>query len=100
MISTSLTDINNRLPTDTQYPFLVVMLEFLQRTGSYLCMNPYPFFAYVEDPQHIQLDYALGNYEPGMRDWNTGLVYHSLLDAMRDATFFAVENLTEHLNIR
>jgi hypothetical protein len=76
------------------------MLEFLQRTGSYLCMNPYPFFAYVEDPQHIPLDYALGNYEPGMRDWNTGLVYHSLLDAMRDATFFAVENLTEHLNIR
>ncbi|TVU34085.1 hypothetical protein EJB05_15911, partial [Eragrostis curvula] len=69
------------------------MIQFLQQTGSYLAMNPYPFFAHAEDPQSIPLDYALGNYEPGVVDKNTGLVYHSILDAMMDATYYAVENL-------
>ncbi|TVU38689.1 hypothetical protein EJB05_12073, partial [Eragrostis curvula] len=62
------------------------MLLFLQRTGSYLSMNPYPFFAYAEQPQDIPLDYALGDYTPGVVDKDTGLIYHSLLDAMMDAT--------------
>jgi hypothetical protein len=75
------------------------MLQFLRRTGSYLSMNPYPFFAYAGDPHDIHLEYALGNYKAGVRDTTTGLVYHSLLDAMMDATYYAVENLTGHLSI-
>jgi hypothetical protein len=62
-------------------------------------MNPYPFFAYAGDPHDIHLEYALGNYKAGVRDTTTGLVYHSLLDAMMDATYYAVENLTGHLSI-
>lgn len=79
-------------------PVMKPMLEFLARTGSHLSMNPYPFFAYAEDPVNIPLEYALGDYKPGVRDPNTGLVYHSLLDAMMDATYFAVEKLTPHLD--
>jgi hypothetical protein len=74
------------------------MLQFLKRTGSYLSMNPYPFFAYSLDP-NIPLDYALGNYTHGVRDNNTGLLYHSLLDAMMDATYYAMENLMGHPNV-
>ncbi|TVU38670.1 hypothetical protein EJB05_12054 [Eragrostis curvula] len=88
-----------RFRDDIAQSVMKPMLQFLQRTGSYLSMNPYPFFAYAEDPQNIKLEYALGHYKPGVLDWNTGLVYHSLLDAMMDATYYAMENLTEHLNI-
>ncbi|TVU38671.1 hypothetical protein EJB05_12055 [Eragrostis curvula] len=71
------------------------MLEFLQRTGSYLSMNMYPFFAYANQGPGgtISLDYALGNPNPGVRDPVTGLVYHSLLDAQLDATYYATEKL-------
>jgi hypothetical protein len=75
------------------------MLQFLRRTGSYLSMNPYPFFAYADHPHDIRVEYALGDYKAGVLDPTTGLVYHSLLDAMMDATYYAVENLTGHLNI-
>ncbi|GJN11484.1 hypothetical protein PR202_ga29682 [Eleusine coracana subsp. coracana] len=88
-----------RFRDDIAQSVMVPMLQFLVRTGSYLSMNPYPFFAYAEDPQNIHLDYALGNYKPGVRDRNTGLVYHSLLDAMIDATYYAMENLTGSLNV-
>ncbi|GJN32595.1 hypothetical protein PR202_gb21109 [Eleusine coracana subsp. coracana] len=91
---------SGRFRDDIAQSVMVPMLQFLVRTGSYLTVNPYPFFAYAENPRDIRLDYALGNYKAGVRDPNTGLVYHSLLDAMMDATHFAVENLTEHLNIR
>ncbi|XP_066390936.1 glucan endo-1,3-beta-glucosidase 13-like [Miscanthus floridulus] len=70
------------------------MLDFLERTGSYLTVNAYPFFAYAEEPDKISLDYALGNSNAtGVRDPGTGLVYHSLLDAQLDATYFAMEKL-------
>ncbi|KAL5659103.1 hypothetical protein ACJX0J_032266, partial [Zea mays] len=70
------------------------MIDFLERTGSYLTVNAYPFFAYAEEPDKISLDYALGNSNAtGVRDPVTGLVYHSLLDAQLDATYFAMEKL-------
>ncbi|TVU38719.1 hypothetical protein EJB05_12103, partial [Eragrostis curvula] len=83
-----------RFRDDIAQSVMKPMLQFLQRTGSYLTINPYPFLAIAREPQNIELEYALGNYEPGHRDNNTGFVYNSLLDAMRDATFFAMENLT------
>ncbi|CAL5068135.1 unnamed protein product [Urochloa decumbens] len=84
-----------RFRDDIAQSVMKPMLQFLQRTGSYLTINPYPFLAVAKEPQNIPLEFALGSYEPGVEDPNTGLVYYSLLDAMRDATFFAVENLTE-----
>ncbi|KAF8669167.1 hypothetical protein HU200_051494 [Digitaria exilis] len=70
------------------------MLDFLDRTGSYLTVNIYPFLAYADDPDQISLDYALGNTNPAaVRDDDTGLVNHSLLDAQLDATYYAMEDL-------
>lgn len=90
---------SGRFQDDIAQSVMVPMLQFLVRTGSYLSINPYPFFAYAKQPQNISLEYALGNYKPGHVDNNTGLVYHSLLDAMTDATYYAMENLTGYLNV-
>ncbi|PAN14294.1 hypothetical protein PAHAL_2G398200 [Panicum hallii] len=82
-----------RFRDDIARPVMKPMIDFLERTGSYLTINAYPFFAYVEQPDKISLDYALGNSKAGVRDPVTGLVYHSLLDAQLDATYFAMEKL-------
>ncbi|KAJ1291279.1 hypothetical protein BS78_02G304600 [Paspalum vaginatum] len=98
-----------RFRDDIAQSVMKPMLEFLQRTGSYLTINIYPFLAYTDDPDDISLDYALGNsYLPsvprrhlladssdrsGVPDDNTGLVYYSLLDAQLDATYYAMDDL-------
>ena len=63
-------------------------------------MNAYPLFAYIAQPDKIPLDYALGNYKPGVRDPGTGLVYHSLLDAQIDAAHFAIQRLGSSTSVR
>ncbi|KAG2645900.1 hypothetical protein PVAP13_2KG464610 [Panicum virgatum] len=69
------------------------MLDFLQRTGSYLSVNLFPCLTYMRQPD-MNRDFALGNSKaPGYRDDATGLEYHSLLDAQLDATYFAMEKL-------
>ncbi|TVU38681.1 hypothetical protein EJB05_12065, partial [Eragrostis curvula] len=76
-------------------PVMKSMLDFLQQTGSTLTMNIYPFFAYANQQPGgtISLDYALGNSNPGVQDDQTGLMYYNLLDAQRDAVFYAMEAL-------
>ncbi|KAJ1291240.1 hypothetical protein BS78_02G302200 [Paspalum vaginatum] len=78
---------------DELVPVMKPMLDFLQRTGSYLTVNIYPYLTYFAQPNNISLDYALGNSKDGVRDPVTGLVYHSLLDAQLDATYFAMAKL-------
>ncbi|KAJ1291243.1 hypothetical protein BS78_02G302400 [Paspalum vaginatum] len=78
---------------DIAQPVMRPMLDLLQRTGSYFSINLYPYFAYAGQPDIISLDYALGNSRDGVLDPVTGLVYHSLLDAQLDATYFAMEKL-------
>nr|CAB3468453.1 unnamed protein product [Digitaria exilis] len=82
-----------RFRTDLAEPVMRPMLELLQRTGSYLTVNLYPFFAYADLPDKISRDYFLGNPNPGVRDPVTGLTYTSLLDAQLDATLFAMDKL-------
>ncbi|EER99489.1 glucan endo-1,3-beta-glucosidase 13 [Sorghum bicolor] len=82
-----------RFRDDIAQPVMRPMLEFLQRTGSYLTINLYPYFAYAAQPDKISRDYFLGNPNPGVRDPDTGLMYYSVLDAQRDATFSAMDKL-------
>ncbi|KAG2645902.1 glucan endo-1,3-beta-glucosidase 13-like [Panicum virgatum] len=90
---------SGRFRDDIAQPVMKPMLQFLQRTGSYLTVNIYPFLAYADHPDQISLDYALGNTSPsarennGVRDDDTGLVYYSLLDAQLDATYYAMEDM-------
>ncbi|XP_062187550.1 glucan endo-1,3-beta-glucosidase 13-like [Phragmites australis] len=82
-----------RFRDDIAQPVMKPMLDLLQRTGSYLTINVYPFLAYAYQPDKISLNYALGNSNPGVRDDDTGLLYYSLLDAQLDATYYAMDDL-------
>ncbi|XP_057507999.1 glucan endo-1,3-beta-glucosidase 12 [Actinidia eriantha] len=74
-------------------PVFKPLLEFLRKTGSYLMVNAYPFFAYGSLPNLISLDYALFRENPGVVDSNNGLRYLSLFDAQIDAVFAAMSAL-------
>ncbi|CAD6342996.1 unnamed protein product [Miscanthus lutarioriparius] len=56
-----------RFRDDVAQSVMKPMLGFLQRTGSYLTINIYPYLAYAEHPDQISLDYALGNSNPEVR---------------------------------
>lgn len=68
-------------------------LDILRRTGSYLMVNVYPFFAYTANSADISLDYALFKTNPGVVDPNSGLKYTSLLEAQLDAVYAAMSAL-------
>ncbi|XP_047077874.1 glucan endo-1,3-beta-glucosidase 13-like [Lolium rigidum] len=70
------------------------MIDFLDRTGSHLSFNIYPYFAYRDHPELISLDYLLFRPNNGFYDQVTGLTYYNLFDAMVDAVFHAVEKLS------
>lgn len=75
---------------------IVPMLKFLQSTNSYLMLNIYPYYDYMNSNGVIPLDYAL--FEPlsvnkEVVDANTLLHYTNLFDAMVDAAYFAMADL-------
>lgn len=77
-------------------PVLVPMLDFLQSTGSYLMLNIYPYYDYMQANGVIPLDYAL--FEPLTAnkeavDSNTLLHYSNVFDAMVDAAYAAMDFL-------
>jgi exo-beta-1,3-glucanase (GH17 family) len=79
---------------DIAQPVMKPMLQFLQQTGSYLSVNYYPYLTYMAQPDTFNLDYVLGNpNNPGVVDPDTQLKYSSLLDAQRDATYYAMDKL-------
>ena len=73
-------------------PVIRQMLDFIRQTGSFFMINIYPYFTYMENPQ-IDLNYALGLPNNGVRDPRTGLVYSNLLDAQLDAVYSAMAAL-------
>ncbi|GFZ21942.1 O-Glycosyl hydrolases family 17 protein [Actinidia rufa] len=74
-------------------PVIKPMLNFLRRTGSYLMMNVYPFFAYMGNTAQISLDYALFRDKQGVVDSGNGLRYYNLFDVQIDAVFAAMNAL-------
>ncbi|XP_077241104.1 O-Glycosyl hydrolases family 17 protein isoform X2 [Tasmannia lanceolata] len=77
-------------------PILVPMLKFLQSTGSYLMLNVYPYYDYVQSNGVIPLDYALFRpLAPNKEavDANTLLHYTNVFDAVVDAARFAMAYL-------
>ncbi|PIA26643.1 hypothetical protein AQUCO_09100065v1 [Aquilegia coerulea] len=77
-------------------PVMVPMLKFLQTTGSYLMLNVYPYYDYMQSNDVIPLDYALFRPLPPNKeavDSNTLLHYNNVFDAVVDAAYFAMAYL-------
>ncbi|MFS7995271.1 putative glucan endo-1,3-beta-D-glucosidase [Helianthus anomalus] len=74
-------------------PVFKPLLQFLRKTGSYLMVNAYPFFAYESNADVISLDYALFRQNDGVVDAGNGLRYFNLFDAQIDAVFAAMSAL-------
>ncbi|KAJ6808538.1 glucan endo-1,3-beta-glucosidase 3-like [Iris pallida] len=77
-------------------PVVVPMLKFLQSSGSYLMLNVYPYYDYMQSNGVIPLDYALFKpLSPNKEavDANTLLHYTNVFDAVVDAAYFAMAYL-------
>ncbi|CAN0871561.1 Glucan endo-1,3-beta-glucosidase 3 [Linum grandiflorum] len=75
---------------------MVPLLKFLQSTGSYLMLNVYPYYDYIEAHGVIPLDYALFRpLRPNKEavDSNTLLHYTNVFDALVDAAYSAMSGL-------
>ncbi|CAI9099799.1 OLC1v1036675C1 [Oldenlandia corymbosa var. corymbosa] len=67
--------------------FINPIVQFLASNGAPLLVNVYPYFAYINNPGSISLDYALFNSGVTTPDGP----YSSLFDALVDATYSALE---------
>ncbi|GLT90576.1 hypothetical protein SLE2022_085020 [Rubroshorea leprosula] len=77
-------------------PVMVSLLKYLQSTGSYLMLNVYPYYDYMQSNGVIPLDYALFRPLPPNKeavDSNTLLHYTNVFDALVDAAYFAMSYL-------
>ncbi|KAM7268457.1 hypothetical protein ACFE04_010623 [Oxalis oulophora] len=75
---------------------IVPMLNFLQSTDSYLMLNVYPYYDYMQSNGVIPLDYALFKpLAPNKEavDANTLVHYTNVFDATVDAAYFAMSFL-------
>ncbi|XP_068661201.1 glucan endo-1,3-beta-glucosidase 3-like [Aristolochia californica] len=75
---------------------MVPLLKFLQSTDSYLMLNVYPYYDYMQSNSVIPLDYALFRpLSPNKEavDANTMLHYTNVFDAVVDAARFAMAYL-------
>lgn len=77
----------------TWEPVMTQLLEFIRSTGSYLMLNVYPYYDYMQSNGVIPLDYALFRPLPPDKeaiDLNTLLHYTNVFDAVVDAAYFAM----------
>ncbi|GAB2296950.1 hypothetical protein Dimus_031053 [Dionaea muscipula] len=75
---------------------MVPLLKFLQSTGSYLMLNVYPYYDYMQSNGVIPLDYALLRPLPSNKeavDADTLLHYTNVFDAVVDAAYFSMSYL-------
>uniref|UniRef100_A0A6N2LL94 glucan endo-1,3-beta-D-glucosidase n=1 Tax=Salix viminalis TaxID=40686 RepID=A0A6N2LL94_SALVM len=71
--------------------YIQAILNFHSQINSPFLINAYPFFAYKDNPDHISLEYALFQPNPGMIDPNTNLHYDNMLFAQVDAVYSAIK---------
>ncbi|KAG6744373.1 hypothetical protein POTOM_053093 [Populus tomentosa] len=68
---------------------MIPLLKFLHDTGSPFMVNVYPYISYINDKEHISLDYALFRNQNVVQDG--GFLYANLFDASVDAFVYAME---------
>ncbi|KAF8389125.1 hypothetical protein HHK36_025811 [Tetracentron sinense] len=73
--------------------YIKPLLEFSSEIGSPFFINAYPFLAYMSDPEHIDINYALFKPNPGTLDQKTNLHYDNMFDAQIDAAYAALEKV-------
>nr|CAB3470819.1 unnamed protein product [Digitaria exilis] len=71
-------------------PYMKPLLDFFATIGSPFYVNAYPFLAYISDPEHIDINYALFKPNIGIDDPNTSLHYDNMFDAQVDAAYAAL----------
>ncbi|OIV99905.1 hypothetical protein TanjilG_26243 [Lupinus angustifolius] len=77
---------------DNVSQYMKPLLEFFSQIGSPFCLNAYPFLAYISDPEHIDINYALFKQTKGIYDPKFRLHYDNMFDAQIDAAYAALEN--------
>lgn len=73
------------------FVYLRPILEFFSQIGSPFYINSYPFLAYMSDPEHIDINYALFKRSAGIYDEKTNLHYDNMFFAMIDAAYAALD---------
>ncbi|KAL2329202.1 hypothetical protein Fmac_022629 [Flemingia macrophylla] len=68
--------------------YITSIINFLAENESPLLANVYPYFAYVNDLQNIDLAYAIFNQQG-----NNEIGYQNLFDAMLDSIYAALEKV-------
>ncbi|XVF26577.1 hypothetical protein REPUB_Repub14bG0029700 [Reevesia pubescens] len=74
-------------------PFMTPLLQFFSTIGSPFYINAYPFLAYKNDPEHIDINYALFKDNRGIYDAKTKLHYDNMFEAQVDAAYVALEKV-------
>lgn len=72
---------------------MIPLLKFLQSMGSFLMLNVYPYYDYMQSNHFIPPDSALFRPLPPNKeavDANTILHYTNVFDAVVDAAYFAM----------
>ncbi|CAJ1951287.1 unnamed protein product [Sphenostylis stenocarpa] len=78
---------------DDVLPFMKPLLQFFSQIGTPFYINAYPFLAYKNDPEHIDINYALFKKNPGIYDAKTKLHYDNMFMAQIDAAYAALEKV-------
>ncbi|XP_047310996.1 glucan endo-1,3-beta-glucosidase 11-like [Impatiens glandulifera] len=77
---------------DNIIQYMKPLLEFFSNNGAPFCLNAYPFLAYMDNPNDIDINYALFQTTDGIYDEKSKLHYDNMLDAITDAAYTALEN--------
>ncbi|CAI0426434.1 unnamed protein product [Linum tenue] len=85
---------NGTFRSDIAVRVIKPMLQFLNRTRSFMFLDVYPYFPWAAEPSNINLDYALFQaHNVTYTDPLSNLTYTNLFDQIVDAVVFAMKRL-------